>query len=445
MGAAGITREACRPGRAESLSAGAGSDNLDSYPSQDWLIADMLYPTRSDLPLHVSQERVVDFDTFRIDAPDGDFAAAMVRLRDSGVPDLFWTQRNGGHWVATRGDLIRLILEDAEVFSSRAMRVPKAANPVPPIIPLMIDPPDHAVYRRLISTAMTPAEVKKLAVRAREICVPLIDAIEPLGTCEFVGDFAQRMPIAIFMGMLDLPDGDRGTIMAIVDRIIRPDLPETRMRGFSELADYTMAKVRERRANPGGDLVSKLAMAGFGERPLRDDELQGLMSVLMLAGLDTVASMLTFITRFLALNPGHRAQLRARPENMTNAIEEFLRRMAMVNLTREVARDTLLGGVALKAGDLVVVPTALGNFPQDGQNWLDVDFDRPRHLHATFGAGAHYCMGSSLARAEVRVFLEEWLTRIPDFAIADGTVLEVKVGAAAMLSSLPLVWTPKAH
>ena len=403
----------------------------------------MLYPSRTDIPDHVPPGLIVDYDTFCVDAPDGDFSAAMVRLRDSGVPELFWTQRNGGHWVATKAEHIRQILEDAGTFSSRAMRVPKSANPAVPIIPLMIDPPDHAHYRRLLSRAMTPGAVKLLAVSARKLSIDLIEALEPKGRCEFVADFAQQMPIAIFMSMLDLPAQDRPVIMAIVDRIIRPDVPETRHRGFADLADYTMAKVRERRASPAGDLVSDLARADIGGRPLRDDELQGLMSVLMLAGLDTVASMLTFITRFLALNPGHRRQLRERPEVMTEAIEEFLRRMAMVNLTREVNCDTELGGVKLKQGDLIVAPTALCNFPDDGGDWLAVDFDRPRIVHATFGAGAHYCMGSSLARAEVRIFLEEWLTRIPDFAIAEGAVLEVKVGAAAMMPTLPLVWAPR--
>lgn len=404
----------------------------------------MLYPSRTDLPDHVPPGRIVDYDTFHVDAPDGDFAAAMVRLRDSGVPELFWTQRNGGHWVATSGDLVRHILEHGETFSSRAMRVPKAANPAVPIIPLMIDPPDHAHYRRLLSRAMTPAEVKKLAVVARQLSVRLIDELEPRGACEFVADFAQQMPIAVFMSMLDLPPEDRPVILAITDRIIRPAEPEMRIQGFADLADYTMAKVRQRRAVPATDLVSQLTRAEIDDRPLRDDELQGLMSVLMLAGLDTVAAMLTFITRFLAQNPAHRDDLRARPEIMTEAIEEFLRRMAMVNLTRELAEDTVLGGVLLKQGDLIVAPTALANFPNEGEgaadDWLEVNFNRPRIVHATFGAGAHYCMGSSLARAEIRIFLEEWLTRIPDFAIAEGAELEVKVGAAAMMPSLPLVW-----
>jgi len=407
----------------------------------------VLYETRAGLPAHVPPGLVVDHDVFTVDAPDGDFAASMLRLRESGVPGLFWTQRNGGHWVATDDRLIREILEDPERFSSRAMRVPKSANPVPPIIPLMIDPPDHVKYRRLIAPAMTPAEVKKLEGKARELCISIIEELAPRGRCEFVSEFAQHMPIAIFMGMLDLPSSDWPVIMGIVDRIIRPDVPETRMRGFADLASYTMAKVGERRAAPGEDLVSSLALAEIDGRPLRDDELQGLMSVLMLAGLDTVAAMLTYITRFLAVSPVHRRELIENPELMTEAIEEFLRRMAMVNSTREVNRDTVLGGVQMKQGDLVVCPLPLCNFPSGGKDLLTVDFHRQRHVqaHATFGAGPHYCLGSMLARAEIRIFLEEWLARIPDFAIQEGAQLECKAGAAVMMPRLPLVWEAPAR
>jgi cytochrome P450 len=400
----------------------------------------MLYPSRQDLSDHIPPDRVVDYDVFDVDAPDGDFAAAMVRLRDSGVPALFWTQRNGGHWVATEGDLVRTVIEDAQRFSSAAMRVPKEANPVPPIIPLMIDPPMHGQYRQLIAPALAPARVRDLEDRARALSVELIESLAPRGECEFVAEFAQHMPVAIFMGMLELPAQDRGPIMAIVDRIVRPDVPGTRIRGFDELAEYTMGKVRERRAAPGADLVSRLTAAEIGGRPLEPSELQGLMSVLMLAGLDTVASMLTFIARFLAGSPGHRRRLLAEPSIRTEAIEEFLRRMAMVNLTRQARADTMLDGVTVRQGDLVVAPLAFVNFPRDGQDWLSVDFDRPRLQHATFGGGAHYCPGSMLARTEIRIFLEEWLPRIPDFAIAEGARLQVRAGAAMMIPRLPLVW-----
>jgi cytochrome P450 len=402
----------------------------------------MLYPSRDDVPGHVPPHLVVDYDTFAVDAADGDFAGAMVRLRESGVPALFWTQRNGGHWVATGEGYVRRILEDAETFSSRAMRVPKAANPQPPIIPLMLDPPEHHKYRRLIGPAMTPKKVQQLEAHARTLSIGLIEAIAPRGQCEFMAEFAQQMPIAIFMGMLDLPPEDRERIMGIVDRIIRPDQPETRMRGFEELANYTMTKVRERRAAPGDDLVSQLVAARVDGELLDDAALQGLMSVLLLAGLDTVAGMLGFIVRFLATSPDHRRQLREDPSLVGAATEEFLRRMAMVNLTREVDRDVQLDGVPLKKGDLVVVPTPLGNFPRDGGDWLAVDFRRPRIAHTTFGAGPHFCLGAMLARTEIRIFLEEWLARIPNFAVPEDAALRVQVGAAAMIPSLPLTWMP---
>ncbi|RZI76428.1 MAG: cytochrome P450 [Pseudomonas sp.] len=402
----------------------------------------MLYDTREDIPPHVPRDRIVDYDTYWVDAPDGDFAGALVSLRGSGIPQLFWTPRNGGHWVALDGADIRHVLEHPETFSSRAMRVPKEANPNPPMMPLMIDPPDHHLYRRLIAPAMTPAAVRRLEEGARALAVELIENLAPHGHCEFVADFAQQMPIAVFMGMLDLPREDRPLIMAIVDKIIRPETPAQRMAGFTELAKYTLGRLAEHRRGLSSDgMLAHLVAARIKGELLRDDELIGVTTVLMLAGLDTVAGMLSFIVQFLAKSPEHRALLRARPELTTNAVEEFLRRMAMVNLTREVDEAAMLDGIALAKGDLIVLPTALCNFPDDGEDWLAVDFERPRQAHATFGAGPHYCIGSMLARAEIRIFLEEWLARIPDFAIPEDVVLEVKVGAAAMISRLPLVWT----
>jgi cytochrome P450 len=400
----------------------------------------MLYRTREDVPSHVPTDRIVDHDVFSVDAPDGDFAAAWVRLRCSGIARLFWTPRNGGHWVGLDGGDIRRILEDPATFSSRAMRVPKEANPDPPMMPLMVDPPDHILYRRLIAPAMTPAAVRQLEAGARSLAVSLIDAFAPKGHCEFVADFAQQMPIAVFMGMLDLPAADRPVIMAIVDRIIRPDIPKSRIQGFADLAAYMLGKLDERRRCPGDDILSQLVSARIGEHALSDAELVGVTTVLMLAGLDTVAGMLSFIVRFLATSPAHRSALCERPELTANAVEEFLRRMAMVNLTREVVAEAEIDGVALRVGDLIVLPTPLCNFPDDGEDWLAVDFERPRRNHATFGAGPHYCLGSMLARAELRIFLEEWLRRIPDFAIAPDADIEVRVGAAAMIPRLPLIW-----
>ena len=402
----------------------------------------MLFPRREDLPAHVDAALRLDYDVFDVDAPDGDFARAMFRLREAEAPPLFWTPANQGHWVATDPDHIEAVLSDPARFSSRAMRVPKESNPSPPMVPLMIDPPMHLKYRILLMHAMTPAAVKRMLPDVRALCVRMIEELRPRGGCEFIGDFAQQMPIAVFLAMVGLPLSDRSTVMAIVHRITRPDVPETRMKGFEELAAYMMARVAERRADPGEDLISTLVAAEVDGQPLDEATLQGMMTVLMLAGLDTVAGMLGFIAAFLARNPVHRRRLIAEPALIPPAIEEFLRRLAMVNLTREVVDDTELGGVLMKAGDLVVAPTALANLAEERHaDPLSLDFERRRPRHTTFGAGPHVCMGATLARAEIAIFLEEWLARIPDFAIAPGAKLSVQVGAAAMIPSLPLIWT----
>lgn len=401
----------------------------------------MLFPRREDLPPHVDPSLRVDYDVFDVDAPDGDFARAMFRLREAKAPPLFWTPANRGHWIATDPGHIETILNEPRRFSSSAMRVPRESNPVPPMVPLMIDPPMHLKYRILLMHAMTPAAVKRMLPDVRALCVRLIEELRPQGGCEFIGDFAQQMPIAVFLSMVGLPLADRARVMAIVHRITRPDVPETRMKGFEDLAAYMMARVAERRAHPGDDVISGLVRAEVDGAPLDDATLQGMMTVLMLAGLDTVAGMLGFIAAFLARHPEHRRRLIAEPALIPNAIEEFLRRLAMVNLTREVAEDTELGGVILKAGDLVVAPTALANLAEERHaDPLSVDFDRRRPRHTTFGAGPHVCMGAALARAEIAIFLEEWLTRIPDFAIAPDAELSVQVGAAATIPSLPLIW-----
>lgn len=401
----------------------------------------MLFPRREELPDHVDPALRFDYDVYAVDAPDGDFAAAMVRMRAADAPALFWTPANRGHWVATDPELIETILSEPKRFSSRVMRVPRESNPNPPMTPLMVDPPLHMKHRLLLMGAMSPAAIRRMGPSVRALCTDIIEELAPKGRCEFVADFAQHMPIAVFLSMVGLPLSERHYLLELVARITRPDRPETRMEGFAELARYMMARVEERRARPGDDVVSDLVRARVDGEPLDEPTLQGMMTVLILAGLDTVASMLTFIALFLARNPAHRRRLIEQPAIIPDAVEEFLRRMAMVNLTREVSQDTELGGVALKAGDLIVAPTALASVSdQRHADPLAVDFDRPRPRHTTFGAGPHVCMGAMLARTELAIFLELWLKRIPDFEVAPEATLEVRVGAAAMIPALPLVW-----
>jgi cytochrome P450 len=293
--------------------------------------------------------------------------------------------------------------------------------------------------------ALSPKAVNSLSVGARELAVKLIDEMFEHGECDFVADFAQQMPIAIFMAMVDLPLEDRPSLLRISDAIVRPATAEERVQGFADLQAYIRQKVAERRAVPGTDLISHLVQAKVDGQPLDDESLVGMLVLVLLAGLDTVASMLTNFAKFLADNPAHRRQLIENPALVVNAVEELLRRYAIVNLGREVAVDTEVGGVLMKAGEMVSCPTPLSNL--DGAKYADplsVDFTRKIPAHATFGGGTHRCMGAMLARTELKIFIEEWLKRIPDFEVKPGVAIEATTDVTSVIPSLPLQWDPAA-
>lgn len=391
-------------------------------------------------PDYVPADRVYDFDVFESAAEGPDVQAFMARLAEPEVPDVVWTPQNGGHWLVTKGELVQKVLRDFTRFSSRTVGVPKAMSPKG-YIPMQLDPPDHAKFRALLIPTFSPQRIEILANQARQLTIELIEGFKPRGSCEFVGEFAQHLPIVIFMKIVDLPEEDRVRLTAITDDIIRGANGELRMKGRFALKEYALAKIRERRTSPGSDLISELTQVKMDGELLDDETLNGLIGFIMVAGLDTVASTLGFFARFLALNPKHRHQLAANPKLIPNAVEELLRRFAVILLAREVNADTELAGVQLKAGDVISIPTVLGGV--DARCFVDpleIDFTRSRPIHTTFGDGPHRCMGSLLARTELRIFLEEWLQRIPDFEIAPSADVHVRGGAVAVLENLPLVW-----
>lgn len=383
-----------------------------------------------------------DFDIFdiRAELAGGDFQQAFKRQID-GFPEIFWTPRNGGHWCLTRAEDIELALSDHERFSARYVMVPKEASADPPLPPVMFDPPDHARYRALLARALSPPMVAKLERRARSLAISLIEGFQFRGACEFVSEFAHHLPIEVFMSMVDLPLEDRPELLEIAAQVERPSNREVRAAGLARLAGYAMRKIDERRAVPGDDVISDLIRARIDGEPLSDDALRGMVMLLMIGGLDTVASMLSFFARFLALNPDHRHWLADNPGRVPDAVEELLRRFAIIIAARVVARDFEHKGVQFRVGEMVVAPTMLHaldetKFPGAGH----VDLERPRPMHMSFGAGVHRCVGSMLARAELRIFLEEWLRRIPDFEIAPEADVVIAARSIATIEHLRLVW-----
>lgn len=394
------------------------------------------------VPSHVPSELVFDFDFFNPPGGEEDIHLAWKRLHDQ-APDIFWTPRNGGHWIATRAEDIDVMQLDHERFSHGNFMLPKQDMPFPPL-PLNLDPPEHTPFRQLIAPALSPRAVQSLTDTARATAIELIDKLAPQGHCEFVGDFAKVLPIVVFLGIVDLPAEDRELLLPLADVVVRSPDPQAKMEANKQIAGYLMKWIQLRSQEPGSDLISKIAHAKIKGRPLTPPEVFGLCTLVLVGGLDTVAGMLAFIARYLAEHPEHRRELIERPELLPVAIEELMRRHGLPNTARLITHDFEYKGIAFKQGEMIQMPKVLYNFDERViDDPLTVNFHRPQPVpNATFGAGPHKCPGGPLARNEVQVFLEEWLKRIPDFRIKPGSKVRTMGGMVNGLESLELVWDP---
>jgi cytochrome P450 len=391
------------------------------------------------VPDHVPANLVRDFDFQELHGAE-DVYASWKKVQDQ-YPDVFFTPRNGGHWVATRHADIDYMLQHYEQFSSAEQTIPKAGK-VGSTPPVDMDPPVHTEFRKLLMPFFTAKAIGALEARARELTLALLDEFYERGECEFIADFAKKMPIGIFLSMVDLPDGDRVKLVELVDQIQRGKTPEIRQRAYMGLHEYLAAVIESRRAKPGEDILSALVKARVDNgRPLTHDELLGMGVTLLGGGLDTVAASLGFWTLFLARNPDHRRQITENPEIIPAAVEELLRRFQVGNMGRVVVQDLQYKDCPLKAGDLMLVATSCAGM--DERRYPDpllVDFARADKRSLIFGKGPHQCLGQLLARTELRIFLQEWLKRIPEFEVKPGEQPIASLGQSNTLHYLPLVW-----
>jgi cytochrome P450 len=390
-----------------------------------------------EIPSHIPADLVRDFDF--ADMRDGsDVYAHFKSLHDE--PDIFFTPRHGGHWVVTRYGDMEAILMDNIAFSSRHQTVP----PMPITLTLIEWDGDlHADARKVLAPFFSPKSVSNLEEVARNLTISLIEGFYDHGECDFVKEFALKMPIIIVMSLMGLPDEDTPYLMQISEDIVRSTDPEVQGAAFQRVFDYIANDVMpKRRAAPGSDIFSAILEAKIENgRRFTDEEIISFGAVLIAAGLDTVASTLGFLTKFLAENPAHRQTLVDDPRMINNALEEMMRRFHIANIARVVAQDMEYNGLTFKAGDRILIPTSAAGI--DESRYPDpfrVDFERGDKRTLVFGRGPHQCIGSFLARTELRVFLQEWLKRIPDFSIKPGEIPIAVPGKANCLRYLPIVW-----
>ena len=393
-------------------------------------------------PDHVPHALVRDFNFFTQQAVDGEIHLGWKKLHEG--PEIFWTPHNGGHWVATRADDLEEMYKNYELFSNRHMAIPVAGMSDLPIHPVDADPPEHAGYRNLMAPAFSPKAMAALEVKARQLSIERIESFIERGECEFISEFSKYMPIGIFLTMTGLPVEDAQMLLPLVDSKTREADPEVQLDAWNKVVGYVESKVNERAANPGDDLISRFVQGKINGEQISRRHALGMSVLAMFAGLDTVVASLGYVIRYLADHPGHRRQLLDDPALIPDAVEELLRRFSVVTDAREINKDFEYKGVTFKKGDMILLPTMLHGLDERRfPDALTVDFRRADKFHLAFGAGVHRCIGSMLARTELRVLLQEWLPRIPEFQVKPDTPIRFQAGQVSVIVELPLVWQAK--
>jgi cytochrome P450 len=333
----------------------------------------------------------------------------------------------------SRYDDVLWALKHPEVFSSK--NVVNVGNNVP-LIPLSVDPPEHAKYRRLLDPQFSPKRMAELEPEARKLVNEIIDEFVASGQCDFHEDFATPLPSTIFLALMGLPQEDLPEFLRWRDDTIRPIDDETstaeekRLAAGQSIEDYFERMIEEKRAHPDDRLLSTVVHGEVDGRPLTHDELLGTMHLLLLGGLDTVTATLDCMIVFLAQHPERRGAVIADGALVPGAVEELLRHQTPVMMVpRIIAQDYELRGVQLKAGDGALLLVGAANCDREEfEDASEVRFDRERNRHLAFGGGAHRCLGSHLARLELTVALEEFHRRIPEYELAPETVISFSPG-----------------
>jgi cytochrome P450 len=356
------------------------------------------------------------------------------------------SDKHGGFWILSKYSDIIEACRQPEVFSSNPVGIPANMGQARPMVPLEADPPDHADYRRILAPVFSPSGAAALEGGVRAQATRLIDGFIERGSCDLIADFAAHLPATVFVQFMKWPQEDAPKFLDWARTILAMGAIEESVReqAGAELYAYFDNVISERVDNPTDDFVSYLLNATFGDlRPLSRNEILDIVFNLMGAGMDTTTAALGNAFDYLATHPEQRDQLVADPSLIPNAVEELLRWESLALSGRRVTRDVTVGDIEMRKGDRVMVLYGSASRDEDKFDRADqVDFGRTPNHHLAFGSGPHRCLGSHLARMELRVAMEEIHRRIPDYRLTPGAVVPKQLGFVRGVEHLPLEFTP---
>ena len=408
--------------------------------------------TRAGIP----GDRIVDFDVYDVGlaAPVDIFQAKTAELREIGP--LVYTHAHGGHWLVTRYEEAHEVLRDHETFSSTRNNIPQLAGEGVPQLPLELDPPQHTFYRQALQPLFSPKRMQALEPQIRDLINELIDGFAAKGSAEFISEFAHELPTRVFLTLMGWPVEDADMFTRITDVALQgvpggteEESRKARDEAAAEIFGYfakIVAAARES-ADTERDLTAYIVNTpvdlGDETRLLTDEELGRMFFLLLIAGLHTVQGSLAWGLMHLADNPDQRQEIIDDPDAIPTAVEEILRIESAVTMGRIATRDVEIGGVTVAEGEMVAVLLAAAN--RDSGEFEDPDAlvaDREPNRHLAFGAGPHRCIGSHLARIELRIAFEEIHRRIPDYQLVESDPPLFHATQVRGCVRMPITFTP---
>jgi len=412
-------------------------------------------------PKHVSPELVCEFDMFNDEAYVREPHARMAELAKS-EPPVFWTPYNGGHWMVQGYDAAREVSTSPDVFSSeivphawlrkieavqKGLRFVGIKTPrIPFPYPILLDPPTHTRYRRPLSSVFSPRNVRGLEDRFRQSAQVLLDRVADQGRCEFMSGIAEPLPVQLFLQLFGLPVERLPEYRALLKQHMQQTSHTTgklaQLSTMTGIVDVMRETLLERKAHPKDDLISLLWETEIDGKGLGLADMENYGVLLFIAGLDTVVQSMGFAARHLAMHPALQQALREEPDRIPDAVEELLRCYGIASPPRRVLQSIDFHGARLAKNDILFEFLPGANLdPSKFEEPEKFDLDRRnKKEHMAFNIGPHFCLGAGLARLELRVLLEELLTRLPTFALDPAKPPTFHCGFIVGVESLDLVW-----
>ena len=406
--------------------------------------------TTTNLP----DKLVVDFDVYdqSLAMPKDVFQERAAGLRELGP--VVYSTAHGGHWIVTRYQEIHQVLRDPETFSSYPNNLVNAGQGK--FIPIELDPPEHTFYRQALQPLFSPKRMKELEPLIRDVINELIDGFAAKGSAEFISEFAHELPTRVFLALMGWPLEDAAMFTETTDIALQgipggseEESAKARAEAANRIFGYfgaIVAKVRGGEEGPDNltaQIINTPIEMEDGVRLLTDEELYRMFFLLLIAGLHTVQGSLAWGIVHLANNPQQRDEILDDPDTITAAVEEILRIEAAVIAGRRATKDVELGGVTISEGEqLIVLLCSANRDDTEFEEPDDLKIDRSPNRHLSFGAGPHRCIGSHLARIELKLAMEEIHKRLPDYSLVQEDPPIFHATQVRGCVRLPITFTP---